>query len=337
MALKDFILKQFVDVIDWTESEPGILAVRYPMQDREIQNGAQLTVRESQLAMFVNEGKTADVFDAGMYRLNTQTLPILTYLSNWDKAFQSPFKSDVYFFSLREQIDRKWGTANPITFRDKDYGAVRLRAFGSYSFKIADAAKFWAKLPGTVDVYRVEDVEGQLRAMIVTQIASVLGSSNIAFVDMAANQTEFSSRLLAALKPAFLEYGLDLASFYVQNLSLPEELQQHFDRAASMRIVGNLQNYTQFQAAESIQTAAANPGGIAGAGVGLGAGIAMGQQMAAAMSGLGGTTAGHAAAKAQSADEVLATIERLHGLVGKGVITQAEFDQKKAELLAMIR
>jgi membrane protease subunit (stomatin/prohibitin family) len=337
MALKDFILKQFVDVIDWTESEAGVLAYRYPMSDREIQNGAQLTVRESQLAMFVNEGKTADVFSPGLHRLTTQTLPILTYLSNWDKAFQSPFKSDVYFFSLREQIDRKWGTANPITFRDKDYGAVRLRAFGSYSFKIVDAPKFWAKLPGTVELYRVEDVEGQLRAMIVTQIASVLGSSNIAFVDMAANQGEFSSHLLVALKPAFLEYGLELATFYVQSLSLPEELQQHFDRAASMRIVGNLQNYTQFQAAESIQTAAANPGGVASAGVGLGAGVAMGQQMAAAMAGVSGAANANTPNKAPSADETLATIERLHGLIAKGVLTQAEFDAKKAELLAMIR
>jgi membrane protease subunit (stomatin/prohibitin family) len=337
MALKDFILKQFVDVIDWTESEAGVLAFRYPMSDREIQNGAQLTVRESQLALFVNEGKAADVLGAGMHRLTTQTLPILTYLSNWDKAFQSPFKSDVYFFSLREQIDRKWGTANPITFRDKDYGAVRLRAFGSYSFKIADAAKFWAKLPGTVELYRVEDVEGQLRAMIITQIASVLGASNIAFVDMAANQGEFSNHLLAALKPAFLEYGLELATFYVQSLSLPEELQQHFDRAASMRIVGNLQNYTQFQAAESIQTAAANPGGVASAGVGLGAGVAMGQQMAAAMAGVSGAATATTPNKAPSAEETLATIERLHGLIAKGILTQAEFDTKKVELLAMIR
>jgi membrane protease subunit (stomatin/prohibitin family) len=173
--------------------------------------------------------------------------------------------------------------------------------------------------------------------MIITQIASVLGASNIAFVDMAAKQGEFSNHLLAALKPAFLEYGLELATFYVQSLSLPEELQQHFDRAASMRNVGNLQNYTQFQAAESIQTAAANPGGVASAGVGLGAGVAMGQQMAAAMAGVSGAATATTPNKAPSAEETLATIERLHGLVAKGILTQAEFDTKKVELLAMIR
>ncbi len=330
MALKDFLLKQFVDVIDWTETESGVLAYRFPMRDREIQNGAQLTVRESQLALFINEGKAADVFVPGLHTLTTQTLPVLTYLKNWDKLFQSPFKSDVYFFSTREQIDRKWGTANPITFRDKEYGPMRIRAFGSYSFKIADAAKFWAKLPGTVELYRSEEVEGQLRAMIITQISSFLAQSNTGFVDMAGNQNEFSNRLLATLKPSFLDYGLELATFFVQNLSLPEELQQYFDRAASMRIVGNLQNYTQFQAADSIATAAANPGGIAGAGVGLGAGLAMGQQMAAAFT--GGKPASNA-----SGEDALATIERLHALVAKGILTQAEFDQKKAELLATIR
>jgi membrane protease subunit (stomatin/prohibitin family) len=335
MALRDFIAKQFVDVIDWTESESGLLAFRYPMQDREIQNGGKLTVRETQLAMFVNEGKVADVFKPGLYTLTTQTLPILTYLKNWDKAFKSPFKSDVYFFSLREQIDRKWGTANPITFRDKEYGPVRLRAFGSYSFKIGDASVFWTKLSGTTDSYHVDDVEGQLRGMIATELASFLAGSNSGFVDMAANQTAFSTALLAALKPAFASYGLELATFFVQNLSLPEELQQHFDRAASMRIIGNLPAYTQFQAAESLQTAAANPGGAAGAGVGIGAGIALGQQMAGAFN--QASIGNQPSAGAAPAEDPLAILECLHGLIAKGVLTQAEFDKKKAEILDKIK
>src|ERR1700751_2062865 len=136
MSLRDFLSKQFIDVIEWVEPQDSILAYRYPMQDREIQNGGKLTVRESQMAVFVNEGRVADVFGPGMYRLTTQTLPVLTYLKNWDKLFESPFKSDVYFFSTRQQVDQKWGTPQPITVRDKDFGAVRLRAFGNFAFRI---------------------------------------------------------------------------------------------------------------------------------------------------------------------------------------------------------
>ena len=163
MSLRDFLSKQFIDVIDWTEPEDGILAYRYPMQDREIQNGGKLTVRESQYAVFVNEGKVADAFGPGLYTLNTQTLPILTYLKNWDKAFQSPFKSDVYFFSARTQTDQHWGTPNPVTIRDKEFGAIRLRGFGIYSYHLADAKSFYTKISGTRDIYHVTDLEGQLR------------------------------------------------------------------------------------------------------------------------------------------------------------------------------
>src|ERR1700685_2204784 len=161
MSLKDFISKQFIDVIDWVEPEGGILAYRYPMQDREIQNGGKLTVRDSQLAVFVNEGKVADSFGPGLYTLNTQTLPILTYLMNWDKKFQSPFKSDVYFFSTRQQTGQKWGTATPITIRDKEFGAVRVRGYGIYAWHVFDPRVFHTKVSGTRDAYLVTDIEGQ--------------------------------------------------------------------------------------------------------------------------------------------------------------------------------
>ena len=333
MNLMNFIGKQFIDVIQWTEDGPGVLAYRYPMQSMEIQNGGMLTVRETQKAMFVNEGKVADVFDAGLYKLTTQTLPILTYLKNWDKGFESPFKSDVFFFSTREQTDQKWGTPQPITIRDQEFGALRIRANGVYSYKIANAETFWSKLSGTVETYTVDDAEGQLRAAILTSIASFLGSSGVAFLDMAANQSAFSDKLKDAVAPAFTNFGLELNSFYLQSLSLPEEVQERLDKASSMRIVGDMGKYAQFQAADSISIAAANPNGVAGAGVGIGAGLGMGQMMAGAM---GNAAAVPNQATAPASDPV-AMLEKLGELLQKGILTQAEFDAKKTELLQQIR
>ena len=175
MGIVNFFKKQFIDVIEWNESGDQVLAYRYPMQDHEIQNGGQLTVREGQLELFVNEGQVADLFSPGLHVLNTRTLPILTNLKNWDKAFQSPFKSDVVFFSTREKIDQKWGTPQPITLNDKDFGAIRLRAFGTYSFKIEDAKLFYQKLSGARDEYGISDLEGQLRSMTASTLASFFG------------------------------------------------------------------------------------------------------------------------------------------------------------------
>ena len=328
MSLMGFLGKQFIDVLQWNEEGAGVLAWRYPVESFEIQNGAALTVRETQKALFVNEGKTADVFGPGLYKLTTNTLPILTYLQNWDKAFESPFKSDVYFFSTRDQIDQRWGTPQPITVRDKEYGALRIRANGVYSYRIADPAAFWARLSGTTPQYTVDDAAGQLRAAIVTAIATTLGGSDVAFVDMAAQQDAFSGRLKSGIAPVFTEYGLELTSFYLQSLSLPEEVQERLDKASSMRVVGDMGRYTQFEAAESLRAAAANPGGVAAAGAGLGAGLMMAQAM-------GGTA--QAAAPAGSAADPVAMIQRLAELHSKGILTQAEFDAKKTELLAQIR
>jgi len=280
MSLRDFLSKQFIDVIDWVEPEDGILAYRYPMQDREIQNGGKLTVRDSQMAVFVNEGKVADAFAPGLYTLNTHTLPILTYLQNWDKAFQSPFKSDVYFFATRIQTNQHWGTPNPITIRDKEFGAVRLRAFGIYTYHISNPKVFYSKVSGTRDIYRVPDLDGQLQNTIVGRITDTFASSNLPFLDMAANQVALSGKIADQLKPAFAEFGLALDSFVVENLSLPDELQKVLDQRIGMNIVGDMGRYTQYQVAQSIPIAAGNEGGgAAGVGAGLGAGVAMGQAM----------------------------------------------------------
>lgn len=280
MSLRDFLSKQFIDVIEWVEPEDGILVYRYPMQDREIQNGGSLTVRDSQLALFVNEGKVADAFQPGMYTLTTNTLPILTYLKNWDKAFKSPFKSDVYFFSTRIQTNQHWGTPSPVTIRDKEFGAVRLRAFGIYTHHLVDPKIFYEKVSGTRDVYRTSDLDGQLLNTIVGRISETFANSGVPFLDMTANQVALSGKIADQLKPGFSEFGLSLDSFVVENLSLPDELQKILDQRINMNMVGDMGRYTQFEAAQSIPIAAGNEGGgAAGTGAGLGAGIAIGQAM----------------------------------------------------------
>ena len=279
-----FLSKQFIDVIQWTEPEDGILAYRYPMEDMEIQNGGKLTVRDSQLAVFVNEGRIADVFGPGLYTLSTQTLPILTYIMNWDKAFKSPFKSDVYYFSTRLQTNQRWGTATPITIRDKEFGAIRMRGYGIYTYKIADAQVFYQKVSGTRDMYRVAELEGQLRNTIVARMTDTFAQSSVPFLDMAANQQELGQKITDNLKPSFADLGISLEAFVVENISLPDELQKMLDQRISMNMLGDMNKYTQFQVAQSLPIAAGNEGGgVAGIGVGLGAGMAMAQSMVNAM------------------------------------------------------
>jgi membrane protease subunit (stomatin/prohibitin family) len=280
MTFKQFVVKQFIDVIQWNEPEEGVLVYRYPMQDMEIQNGGQLTVRESQMAAFVNEGKIADVFGPGLHTLN---LPVLTDLMSWDKQFESPFKSDVYFFSTHLQIDQKWGTATPITIRDAEFGAVRLRGYGIYSYRISDPRTFFTQVSGTRPNYYVGDLEGQLRNTIVGRMTDIFATSKVSFLDMAANQAVLGKKIEEEMRPTFSALGLELASFVVENISLPEELQKVMDARIGVNMAGDLDKFTQFQAAESLQVAAGNSGGAAGMGVGLGAGVAMGQNMMAAM------------------------------------------------------
>ena len=301
MSLGDFIKKQFIDVIQWTEDGDGTLAYRYPMRDMEIQYGAQLTVRESQMALFVNEGKAADTFGPGLYKLETRTLPVLTNLMNWDKLFKSPFKSDVYFFSTRVQTDQKWGTQQPITIRDKDFGMVRLRGFGIYTYHLTEPLKFHQKVSGTRELYAVADLEGQLRNTILARFADAFATSGVPFLDMAANQGALAAKLQQTLAPAFTDFGLTLDSFVVESLSLPDELQKKLDERIGMNMIGNMQQYTQYEVAQSMPIAAANEGaGGAGLGAGLGAGMAMGKAMMDAVAG-GGTPAPNAPAAATGA------------------------------------
>jgi membrane protease subunit (stomatin/prohibitin family) len=342
MGLMDFIKKQFIDILQWTEDSDGTLAWRFPMADMEIQYGGSLTVRESQLAIFVNEGKVADVFGPGMYKLTTQTLPVLTYLKNWDKLFESPFKSDVYFFSTRQQIDQRWGTTQPVTIRDKDFGAVRLRAFGNYAYRIADPKLFHTEISGTRERYTVQDLDGQLRGLMLQHISDAVAGSGIPFLDLAANQIEFAKALQEATAPSFAALGLKLESVTLQNVSLPEDLQKILDQKIGMGMIGqNMGQFMQYQTAQAIPKLAEGVGNggqgggsVAGDAMGLGAGLAMGQVLAQQLGqGLAGTAAPAAAAPAPSADEIMALLEKLGDLKAKGILTDEEFAAKKAELL----
>ena len=343
MALMDFIKKQFIDILQWTEEGDGTLAWRFPMAGMEIQTGATLVVRESQMALFVNEGQVADVFGPGTYKLTTQTLPVLTYLKNWDKLFQSPFKSDVYFFSTRQQIDQKWGTPQPITIRDKAFGAVRLRAFGNYAYRVADPKLFHGEISGTRESYPAADLDGQLRGLVLQNISNAIASSGVAFLDLAANQLMFADALARELAPAFEKLGLKLEAMTVQNLSLPEELQKVLDQKIGMGMVGgDMGRFMQYQTAQAIPKLAEGAagggggGGVVGDAMGLGAGVAMGQVLAqnlqAGLAG-GAAPAAPAAPVGVRPDEVMATLEKLAELKTKGILTQEEFDAKKAELL----
>jgi membrane protease subunit (stomatin/prohibitin family) len=341
VALFDFIKKQFIDVIEWTESGDGTLAWRYPMADNEIQNGAVLTVRESQMAVFVNEGQVADVFGPGRHTLTTQTLPLLTNLKNWDKLFASPFKSDVYFFSTRQQVDQRWGTQQPVTIRDKDFGAVRLRAFGNYAWRVVDPRLFMKEISGTRDTYTVADLDGQLRGFMLQHISDAVAQSGVAFLDLAANQVEFAAQLKTATAPEFARIGLSLETVTLQNVSLPEELQKILDQKIGMGMIGqNMGQFMQYQTAQAIPKFAENAGhggGIAGDAMGLGAGLALGQTMAQTMQqGLQPPAPAAPAAApvvALKPDEIMATLEKLADLKAKGILTDEEFAAKKTELL----
>jgi membrane protease subunit (stomatin/prohibitin family) len=235
------------------------------------------------VAAFVNEGRIADIFGPGLHTLNTRNLPILTDLMNWSKDFESPFKSEVYFFSTRQQIDQKWGTATPITIRDREFGAVRLRCFGIYSYRIVDPRIFFNQVSGTRDVYFAADLEGQLRDTVLANMVAILATTDVPFLDLAANLPVLAQKIADQLKPAFVQLGLELVQFNVENVSLPDELTKVLDQRIGMGMVGDVGKYTQYAAAESLDLAAANTGGGAGVGMGLGAGAAVAQVLSTSL------------------------------------------------------
>jgi membrane protease subunit (stomatin/prohibitin family) len=282
MGLFDKIRGEFIDIIEWTDSSNDTMVYRFERHNNEIKYGAKLTVRESQVAVFVNQGQIADVFQPGMYTLETQNVPILSTLQGWKHGFASPFKAEVYFVNTRRFTDLKWGTKNPVMMRDKDFGVVRLRAFGTYEVRVKDAPTFLKEIVGTDDKFHTDEVAEQLRNILVSKFTNLIGNANIPVLDLAGNYDQLGKLLTDKIGPEFNEYGLNLTKILVENISLPPEVEGALDKRTSMGIVGDLAKYTQFQAAESLQAAAANPGGNMGAGIGIGMGAAVGHQIAGA-------------------------------------------------------
>lgn len=281
MGLLDFIKGQFIEVIEWTDSTPDTMVYRFPVENKEIKMGAQLTVREGQTAIFVNEGQIADVFMPGRHILETSNLPILTKIKSWKYGFNSPFKAEVYFVSMQQFTDQKWGTSNPIMMRDPDFGMLRIRAFGIYAFKVSDPVIFLKELFGTQASFKTSQISGQLKSKIVSMLSDILAESKIAALDFAAFYDELGQQGMVKLQSAFVPLGFELTTFSIENISLPKEVEAAMDKRTSMGVVGDLNKYAQYQAAEAIREAANNPGNsTASTGVGLGAGVAMGQMFA---------------------------------------------------------
>jgi len=279
MGLWSWLFGQFIDVIEWTDDSRDTMVWRFPRQDNEIKYGAKLIVRESQIAVFVNEGVIADVLEPGTYELETNNLPILTNLQHWDHAFKSPFKAEVYFINTKRFTDLKWGTKGPIMVRDPEFSMVRLRAFGTYEIQISDPAAFLREIVGTDGHFTIDEVDAQLSNIIVSKLAVVLGEDSTPILDLAANYEMFGSHITEGITPYFSEYGLKLTKILVENISLPEEVQEAIDKRTSREITGDLDANLKYETGNAM----GNANGSMGDMVGMGAGLAMGQQMAEAM------------------------------------------------------
>ena len=281
MGIWDLVKSELIDVIEWLDDSGDILVWRFPDEDHEIKMGAKLTVREGQAAVFINEGQLADVFTPGLYSLTTQNMPVMTTLRSWKYGFESPFKAEIYFVSTRNFIDLKWGTQNPIMMRDADLGVVRLRAFGTYSIRVKDPGAFIKQVVGTDGCYTTEEIEGQLRSMLVSAFSGMLGTAKIAALDLAANYRTMGDQAMTSMDPDFQTYGISLTRFVIENISVPPEVEKMLDTRSQMGLVGDMGRFTQFQTAQAIPEAARSGG--AGGFTGMGVGIAMGQQMAGTM------------------------------------------------------
>lgn len=279
MGLWDKIKGEFIDIIEWLDDTNDTLVYKFERYNNEIKNGAKLTVREGQVAVLVDEGKMADIYQPGMYTLDTSNMPILSTLKGWKYGFNSPFKVDVYFFSMRDFTDQKWGTKNPIMLRDPEFGPIRIRAFGNYAFRIKTPETVLKRLVSTDARFTVNEINEQLRNVIITRFTDVMGESKIPILDAASNYNEFSEFLTQQMGPEFDKYGLECSQLLVENISLPPNVEEMLDKRTSMGIIGDMAKFTQFQVANSIEKAAENEGGGAGAFVGAGMGFGMGNQI----------------------------------------------------------
>ena len=288
MGIFDFLSGQFIDVIHWTDDTRDTLVWRFEREGHEIKYGAKLTVREGQAAVFIHEGQLADVFTPGLYMLETNNMPIMTTLQHWDHGFRSPFKAEIYFVNTTRFTDLKWGTKNPVMLRDPEFGPTRIRAFGTYSIRVTDPARFMTEIVGTDGEFTTDEITFQIRNIIVQESSRVMAGSAIPVLDMAANTAEMGKIVAGKVSEVIADYGLQMPEFYIENISLPPAVEQALDKRTSMGLAGDLAKFTQYSAAEAMTSAAQNPGGGGmAAGLGAGMGMAMGSQMANPGSGAG--------------------------------------------------
>ncbi|WP_318333202.1 SPFH domain-containing protein [Micromonospora sp. BRA006-A] len=326
MGLMDKLRGELIDIIEWLDDSRDTMVWRFPRYQNEIKMGAKLVVRESQTAVFVNEGKIADVFTPGTYTLETRNLPILSTLKGWKYGFNSPFKAEVYFVNTRQFTDMKWGTQNPVILRDAEFGVVRVRAFGAFAARVVDASRLLRELVGTDPQFRTEEVQEYLRQLMVGRLGGALATAGVPLLDLAAHQDAIGRRLAAVLTEELAEVGIAIPTFVIENVSVPPEVEQALDKRTSMGAVGDLDRYTRFQAANAMEAAANNPGGEAGAGIGLGMGMAMGQQMARSMGGGAATQPAQPAPAQPAAAEPPPLPGQAQWYVGVGGQRQGPYD-----------
>lgn len=328
MGLFDFIRNEFIEVIDWVDNSTDTVIWKFPDNGNNIKYGAQLTVRESQVAVFINEGKIADVYPPGRYELTTQNMPIMTTLRSWKMGFESPFKVDIYFVSTRQFTNLKWGTQNPIIIRDPELKQVRVRAFGVFALRVTDGGKFIKEFSGTTPVVRIVDVEDQLRTAIITNFSDSVAEANVSVFDMARNYKELGEKLLPLLQSDFTPYGLELTRFYIENTSLPPEVEAFLDKTTQMNMVGDMARFQQFQAGMALEDAAES-GGAGSAAILMGG---LGNFMNSA------SAANTPASQAPKEDkaQVMELLKQLGELKAAGILTDEEFTAKKSELLARL-
>jgi len=331
MGLFDFIRNELIEIIDWVDNTSDTVIWKFPDQENNIKQGAQLTVRESQVAVLLDQGRIADVYGPGRHTLSTANMPVLTTLRGWKYGFESPFKVDVYFVSTKQFTNLKWGTPNPVLLRDPEFKQVRVRAFGTFALRVSEAATFLKEFAGTNSQVRVGDVEGQLRSAIVNKFSDTLAEANVSVLDLARNYQELGERLRPLLQDDFAAYGLELTRFYLENASLPAEVEAFLDKTTQMSMAGDMARFQQFQAGMAVEKAAEQEGGVGGAAVLLGG---LGNMMSGAVAPQP-PAAGSAPASADR-EQTMKLLRELGQLKADGILTEAEFDAKKAELLARL-
>ena len=338
MGLFDFIRGQFIDVIEWVDASRDTIIYKFPDQDKEVKMGAQLTVRESQVALMINEGSAADIFQPGRYELTTRNMPIMTSLRSWKHGFESPFKVDIYYVNTRQFTDLKWGTPSPVYIADSKFGQVEIRAFGAFNFRVMDAGKFFKEFAGTDPNVQVSELEGTLRGKIVdrfTEVVAEMAEQGLSFIQLQAQKTEFTKALMPRIQEYFTQFGLDITDFQIQSITLPPEVNEFLRKNTQMNMVGDLNKFQQFQQAKAMEDAAKN-GGTGMDMTGMMMANMMMQNMSQQQQNQQNQQNSQNTPPVQSKDDIMKTLKDLADLKAAGVLTEEEFNEKKKELLAKL-